>query len=194
MGSHEVAGAHPVFRPIVMEKNGPEKLTEIYDEFHIPIYRYIYRQVSDVETARDLTSEVFQRLLQSVRNGSGPDHYPSAWLYRTAHNLVIDFYRRQQHRQHQPLQEEMPHPSSNPADSAERSITADRLRTVMQELTSDQRQVIILKFLEQKTNQETAEIMQKPLGAVKSLQHRALAAMQKMLTAGEEMDREQRNL
>jgi RNA polymerase sigma-70 factor (ECF subfamily) len=168
----------------------PDKLTKIYDEFHIPIYRYIYRQVSDVETARDLTSEVFQRLLQSVRRGSGPNHQLSAWLYRTAHNLVIDFYRRQQHRQHQPLQEEMPNPSSSPAEIADQTISADNVRAALKELTSDQRQVILLKFMEEKTNQEAAEIMQKPLGAIKSLQHRALAAMQKLLAPSEEMDRE----
>lgn len=187
MGTQEAAGARPIVSPIVMNMTSPEKLTELYDEFHIPIYRYIYRQVSDVETARDLTSEVFQRLLHSVRNGSGPDHHPSAWLYRTAHNLVIDFYRRQQHRDHQPLTEDMPHPSSSPAEVAEKTLSADRVRAALLELTSEQRQIIILKFLEEKSNQEAAEIMQKPLGAVKALQHRALAAMHKLLSAGEEL-------
>jgi len=190
LGSQELARAHPALKNIVMKTTSNSKLTEIYDEYHTSIYRYIYRQVSDVETARDLTSEVFQRLLQCARSDSAPIQHASAWLYRTAHNLVVDFYRRQQHRQHEPLEEEMVHSSSNPAEAAERLIAANQIRAALDELTLDQRQVIILKFLEGKTNQEAAEIMEKPLGAVKSLQHRALAAMQKLLTVREELEHE----
>jgi RNA polymerase sigma-70 factor, ECF subfamily len=186
LGTRELAGAHQALKPIVMKTTSTDRLTEIYDEFHTPIYRYIYRQVNDVETARDLTSEVFQNLIHSTRNGSGPTQHLSGWLYRTARNLVIDHYRRQQHRNHQPLDEEMAHPSSSPSMDADRKMTATQLRSALMELTSDQREVIILKFMEGKTNQEVAEIMQKPHGAIKSLQHRALAAMQKLLSASEE--------
>lgn len=190
MSTQELAGARQALKPIVMKTTSKDRLTEIYDEYHAPIYRYIYRQVSDVESARDLTSEVFRHLLQAAQNGSGPVQHLSGWLYRTAHNLVIDHYRRQQHRDHQPLNDEVAHPSSDPVEDAERRMAASQLRSALMELTADQRQVILLKFLENKTNQEVADILQKPLGAVKSLQHRALAAMQKRLSASEEMNYE----
>ena len=79
MGSRELAGAYPAFKNIVMNTTSQANLTEIYDEYHTPIYRYIYRQVSDVETARDLTADVFQRLLQNVRRNSQPVNHLPAW-------------------------------------------------------------------------------------------------------------------
>ena len=161
-------------------------LATIYDDYHQPIYRYIYRQVSDVETARDLTSEVFHRLLKSLRKGKGPDQNLQAWLYRTAYNCVVDHYRRRQHRQHLSLQEELVDARDDPETLAEDHLSAQAVRAALQQLTPDQQQVIILKFLEGFSNQETAEIIDKPVGAVKSLQHRALAALQRRLSAVQE--------
>jgi RNA polymerase sigma-70 factor (ECF subfamily) len=161
-------------------------LAKIYDDFHQPIYRYIYRQVSDVETARDLTSEVFHRLLKSLQKKKGPDQNLQAWLYRTAYNCVVDHYRRQQHRQHLTLNEELVDVRDNPETAAENHISSELVRTALHHLTPDQQQVIILKFLEGFSNQETANILNKPVGAVKSLQHRALAALQRRLNATQE--------
>ena len=73
-----------------------------YDQYHLPIYRYIYRQVGEVETARDLAAETFRHLLTAVKQGNGPGDNLKAWLYQTAHHLVIDYYRRQKHRNHLP--------------------------------------------------------------------------------------------
>ena len=161
-------------------------LAAIYDEYHLPIYRYIYRQVADVETARDLAGEVFQRFLQAVKNRKGPQQNLKAWLYRTAHNLVVDHYRRQQHRQHLPLDEELAGADYDPEGLAEHYLSAAAVRSALQHLTPDQRQVIILKFLEGLSNQETAAVLNKPVGAIKSLQHRALAALQRHLAPVEE--------
>jgi RNA polymerase sigma-70 factor (ECF subfamily) len=156
-------------------------LAAVYDDYHLPIYRYIYRQVGDVETARDLAGEVFQRFLQAVQNHKGPDQNLKSWLYRTAHNLVIDYYRRRQHRQHLPLDEEVACSDDDPVRLAEHHLSAEAVRAALQHLTPDQQQVIVLKFLEGLSNQETAAVLNKPVGAVKSLQHRALAALQRHL-------------
>lgn len=163
-------------------------LAAIYDEYHQPLYRYIYRQVGDVDTARDLTGAVFQRFLQALRQGKGPDEYLRAWLYRTAHNVVVDHYRRQKHRQHLPLGEELLTTTDDPVRLAEQHLSAEAVRAALQQLTPDQRQVVALKFLEGMSNHEVAEVLDKPVSAVKSLQHRALAAMQRLLaTVGEEI-------
>lgn len=165
-------------------------LAAIYDEYYQPMYRYIYRQVSDVETARDLTAELFRRFLQAIQQGQGPDQALRAWLYRTAHNLVIDHYRRQQHRQHLPLPEQLVNANDDPVGLAEEQILAEQVRVALQQLTTDQRQVIVLKFLEGLSNQETANVLNKPVSAVKSLQHRALTALQRYLVKATEKERQ----
>jgi RNA polymerase sigma-70 factor (ECF subfamily) len=161
-------------------------LAAIYDDYHQPVYRYVYRQVGDVETARDLVSEVFHRFLQAMQSGGGPEQYLAAWLYRTAHNIVVDHYRRQQHRQHLPLEEELVNAADDPAGTAEHRLSVAQVRAALQCLTPDQQQVISLKFLEGLSNQEVAEVLGKPIGAVKSLQHRALAALQRQLAPDKE--------
>jgi RNA polymerase sigma-70 factor (ECF subfamily) len=161
-------------------------LAAIYDDYHQAIYRYIYRQVGEVETARDLTADVFQRLLQAFQQGKGPEQNVRAWLYRTAHNGVVDHYRRQKYRQHLPLQEDLINVSDDPVAQAEGHISAAEVRSALQHLTPDQRQVLVLKFLEEFSNQEIAVVLNKPVGAVKSLQHRALAALQRHLTSVKE--------
>jgi RNA polymerase sigma-70 factor (ECF subfamily) len=161
-------------------------LAVIYDENYEAVYRYIYRQVGEVEATRDLAAEVFHRLLQSVQRGKNPDQHARAWLYRTAHNLVVDFYRRQQHRQHLPLDEELVSARDDPVKIAEQRVSAARVRAALRRLTTDQQQVIALKFLEELSNQEVAAILDKPVGAIKSLQHRALAALQRQLAPDKE--------
>jgi len=157
-------------------------LSAIYDEYHPLIYRYIYRQVGEVETARDLTADVFHHFLQAVQMGGGPDRHLTAWLYRAAHNAVIDHYRRQQHHRHLPLDEELASATDDPVGMAERHISAAQVRIALQHLTTDQQQIIALKFLEGLSNEEVANVLGKPVGAIKSLQHRALAALQRQLT------------
>jgi len=161
-------------------------LAAIYDEYHQPMYRYIYRQVSDVETARDLTADLFRRFLQAIRQGYGPERELRAWLYRTAHNIVIDYYRRQRHRQHLPLEEGLVNAGDDPVRVAEDQILAAEVHSALGQLTVDQRQVITLKFLAGLSNEETATMLDKPVGAVKSLQHRALAALQRQLVRAKE--------
>ncbi len=161
-------------------------LAAIYDDYHQPIYRYVYRQVSDVETARDLTAEVFHRLLKAIQKGKGPDRKLQAWLYRTAYNCVVDYYRRQKHRQHLPLNEELVDAKDDPVKLAEGHISAEEVRAALQRLTPDQQQVLTLKFLEGLSNQEIATMLNKSVGAIKSLQHRALATLHRQLASVEE--------
>jgi RNA polymerase sigma-70 factor (ECF subfamily) len=153
----------------------------IYDEFQPLLYSYIYRRVGDVEVARDLTAELFRRFLQAVANGNGPKDQLRAWLYRVAHNIVVDHYRRREHRQQQPLEEHMPCDQPAPDAVAEHQLQCEGVRSAMAQLTADQQEVIALKFLEGMTNDEVAQITDRTAGAVKALQHRALAALRRHL-------------
>jgi RNA polymerase sigma-70 factor (ECF subfamily) len=156
-------------------------LTAVYDQYHTLLYRYIIRQVNDGETARELTAVVFERFLAALKKGDGPEQQLKAWLYRTAHNLVIDYYRRQVHRDHLPLSESLASSGEGPAQQTERHLLGEQVFKALPSLTPDQQQVIALKFLEGFSNAEVADLMDKPIGAVKALQHRGLARLQQLL-------------
>lgn len=160
-------------------------LTMIYDRYQPLLYPYIYRRVNDGETARELTAVVFQRLLQTLRQGGELRHL-RAWLYRTAHNLVIDHYRRRPPHPDLPLTEQLRSEQHNPEQLAAANLRADQLHAALTQLTPAQQQVIALKFFAGFTNAEIADVMDKPIGAVKSLQHRGLASLERLLTTAAE--------
>jgi RNA polymerase sigma-70 factor (ECF subfamily) len=163
-----------------------QALAEVYDEFHPPIYRYVSRQVEDMDTARDLTAEVFNRFLDALERGQGPQKSSGSWLYRAAHNIVVDHYRRREFRGHLPLPEHLADAGADPALEAETLVNVEKVHLALRTLTPDQQQVITLKFLAGFSNAEVAEIMDKPVGAVKSLQHRGLASLQRQLIPAKE--------
>ena len=156
-------------------------LTEVYDKYAPALYRYAYRLLGQQDVVQDIVAESFYRYLQALKNGNGPDKNLSAWLYRVTHNLIVDFYRRQPDQEVVPLENT---PLSEP-DTSERTLLeqekASQMRVAMSRLPSSQQQVIALRFLEELSNNEVALVMGKTVGAVKSLQHRALAALRRIL-------------
>ena len=153
-------------------------LSEIYDFYSPRLYRYAMRLLGDACSAEDCVAETFSRFLQAMRAHRGPNHYLQAYLFRTMHNLVVDRYR------HQPTMETMDDdsPSSeNTEQSTDQRLRQARVRNAIRQLTAEQQQVIALKFLEGWDNEEIALALGKPVGAVKSLQHRALSRLQKTL-------------
>ena len=163
-----------------------DTIAAFYDETFPLVYRYIARRVGHDESASDLTSEVFSRFLRANSRGQCPDKSPKSWLYRTAHNVVIDFFRRQKHRQHLQLDENIPQSDADPLTLAEDQLLAGIARKALTSLTPDQQQVISLRFLEGLSIAEVADVVEKSVGAVKSLQHRGLKALQRQLIPTEE--------
>ncbi len=158
-----------------------EILAEIYDHFSPGLYRYAMRLMGDADQAEDCVAETFSRFLRALRADGGPRDHLQAYLYRVAHNWITDQYRRGS-------------PPSLPLDEAlylddgtdtlqtvAANIEQERVRSALKLLTPDQRQVIVLKFLEGWTNTEVAATLHKTEGSVKSLQHRAVAALQRIL-------------
>ncbi len=160
-------------------------IAEIYDRYSLRIYNYVYHRLGNAHLAEDLTANVFLRMLEAIRSSRAWQTSFSGWLYRIAHNLVVDYFRAGQ-QDEVPL-EEWPIPSrEHPADIAERSLTQQRLRSAVGQLTGEQNLVITLKFLEGMSNAEVARVLGKSEGAVKSLQFRALASLRRMI-GGEEL-------
>jgi RNA polymerase sigma-70 factor (ECF subfamily) len=153
-------------------------LAEIYDFYGPRLYGYAMRLLGDACSAEDCVAETFSRFLQAVQAHRGPNDYLQAYLFRTLHNLVVDHYR------HQPTIETMDDDSpsgENTEQRADQRLRQECVRAAIRQLTSAQQQVIALKFLEGWDNQEIALVLDKPIGAVKSLQHRALSHLQKIL-------------
>jgi RNA polymerase sigma-70 factor (ECF subfamily) len=158
-----------------------------YDQYAPAIYRYAYRLTGHTETAQEIVSDTFYRLLLALKNGGGPEQNLSAWLYRVAHNLIVDLYRREPEKRQVALDE-----ASEVAvpDLHEERILRDeetkRVRGALQLLTPLQQQVIALRFLEGMSNKEVAQISERTVEAVKALQHRALNSLRRILEEADE--------
>jgi len=163
------------------KKGDPAAFAEIYDRHQPAVYRYIYYRVSDVATAEDLTSDVFVRLVEKIDRFTYRGRPLLAWLYTIARNLITDHHRRGGQATILTLDEQLVAESGDLEQAAERGLAQRRLAAALPHLTKDQQQVIILKFIEGLDNAEVAQILGKPVGAVKSLQHRALAALRRIL-------------
>jgi RNA polymerase sigma-70 factor, ECF subfamily len=161
-------------------------LTEIYDTFAPTIYRYIYRKTGNVETAQDLTAETFQHFLEALKREAGPREHLSGWLYRVAHNLVVDFYRRQPDEPPACVDDiDVGIPATQEQHVA-REQRAEAARSAMQQLTPLQQQVMILRFLEDMSLQEVARVLERTVGSIKALQHRAVQSLQRSLEENNE--------
>ncbi len=156
-----------------------KSLADIYDALSPELYRYAYRLLGDTQAAEDVVGETFHRFLVAIHSGAGPRQHLRAYLYRVAHNLAFDYRWR-----HQPQIEpddSLQAPDGDPEDVSHQAIAAQRARNALWLLTPDQRQVILLKFFEGLDNEAVAAALGKPVGAVKSLQHRALEALRRIL-------------
>jgi len=162
-----------------------EALAEIYDTFSPEIYRYATRLLGNGQWGEECVAETFSRLLHALNNGGGPTEHVRAYLYRVAHNWITDTYRRQ------PLPSLPLDPqwradeTSNPVQFVGEQMERERVRAALYHLTPEQRQVIVLRFLEGWTNEEVANAMEKSIGAIKALHQRGLAALRRMLVEKE---------
>lgn len=160
----------------------PAALGLIYDAYFERLYRYAFRFVSTPEAAQDIAAETLRRLLEALRDQRAPQHHLSAWLYHVARNLAIDAYRRSPPGGVLALDPELNRAGdADTAAAAEQRILNAALRDAFAQLTPDQQNVIALKFVEGYSNTEIGSLLDKPAGAVKSLQHRALAALRRLL-------------
>ena len=159
---------------------------EIYDRHQPAIYRYIFYRVGDAATAEDLTSEVFVHLVDSIEHFTYQGRPLLAWLYTVARNLVRDHHRSTGRATMVPLDERLVADVTGPEDAAGHALAQQRLAAAVDQLTEDQRQVILLKFFEGLDNETVARLLRKPYGAVKALQHRGLAALRRILQSNED--------
>lgn len=158
-------------------------LGELYDRYEARIYSYIYRRTGNESLAEDLTAQVFLKMLEAIRSDKAWHSSFSGWLYRIAHNAVIDYYRQRDRQQQVSLEDTLTTTASdhNPVVMAEASVDAERLRIAISRLTEEQAEVITLRFLEGYSISEVAEMLDKTEGSIKALQYRAVTTLRQLL-------------
>ena len=156
-----------------------QALAEIYDTYSPGIYRYGMRLLGDMTLAEDCVAETFVRFLKSLQERRGPRDNLQAYLYRIAHNWIVDLYRKDEKVYE--LNDAIRSEADVTEEEAENHIRQKQVRKAIRHLTPEQQQVISLKYLEDWSNEEVARLMKKPVGSVKSIQHRALKSLYKLL-------------
>jgi RNA polymerase sigma-70 factor (ECF subfamily) len=174
--------AGPDVRALVEGAQGGDReaLEELYLIHFDRIYSYLHLSVGNRHDAEDLTTQTFLKMLEAISRFRWRSVPFSAWLFRIAHNLAIDHFRARRRVQ---TEDEVPEPremaESSAEDQAMDSLGQAGMLALIERLSTEQRQVLTLKFLFGFANAEVAGILGKTEGAVKSLQHRALASLQK---------------
>ncbi len=149
-------------------------------ELHLDaIYRYIYYRVGNAAEAEDLTEQVFLKAWEHVGAYDDRGLPFAAWLYRMAHNAVIDYRRTR--RAAEPLSELLVEKSAGPAEIAELHLEMEGVAAALRRLSPDHQHVILLRFVQGCTHAEAAAIMGKSEGALRALQCRALTSLHQAL-------------
>ena len=153
---------------------------DIYDELVKPVYRYIYYRV-DQEVAEDLTEDTFLKVWQNLKKYKKGKNPFSSWVFRIAHNLVVDYYRKNKTTTEidESVADTQSH--SDPQRQADLKLTQVRLRKIIKKLPNNYQQVIILKYINELDNKEIAFTIGKSEGAVRTLQFRALEKLKGLL-------------
>ncbi|MBI2304182.1 MAG: sigma-70 family RNA polymerase sigma factor [Chloroflexi bacterium] len=171
-------------------KKGDETaLAELYETYFEPVYRYVALRVNSTADAEDITEQVFLRMLEAIGSYQWRNTPFSAWLFRIAHNQVVDHWRRSARERKLAVEmmatSEVWRPVS--AETAlEVRLRLEELVQALKQLTGAQQRVVALRFGAELSLAETARIMGKSEGAVKALQHSALAAMRRILRKEED--------
>lgn len=168
---------------VLRAKNGDTKAFGILYDLHADrIYRYIYYKLSHTFDAEDLTAEVFLRAFEKIGDYEIRECPFSSWLYRIAHNAVVDYYRLKGKTVTNVLDEEGTHSSEqhNPEIIILSNLDSQDLCQALQALTDEQKDVILLRFIEGMPARQVAEILGKPEGAVRALQRRGLKALSRV--------------
>jgi RNA polymerase sigma-70 factor (ECF subfamily) len=161
------------------KRDDGEAMAELCTYVYSHIYAFLYYRVARPEDAEDLTSEVVLRIVKALKQQRGNFH---AWMYRIARNRLIDFYRKRRVHSEVSLSDVPEKELTRSEDFSKQIMTREKLRKGLNQLTDEQKQVIILRFIEGYSNNEVAGIVGKSVGAVKVLQFRALRALRNYFT------------
>ncbi len=160
-------------------KYDPAAFGELYERYVRRIYSYVYYRTDNHQDAEDLTARVFQRAMQHIQDYEDRGLPFSAWLYRIAHNLVVNWHRDRKRHDILSLDDVVTSTlqSEAPEYLTEKEEERNLLLRAMRNLPEERQQLLILKFVDHLSNAEIGAIMGRSEGAIKSLYHRTLIAL-----------------
>ncbi len=161
-------------------------LAALYEHFYDKIFRYVSFKTGNSNESEDIVEDVFLKMLESIGSFRWQGHPFSSWLFRIAHNLVVDHFRKRSRRKQVPLEDvaELVGSTSHDVDSRlDVKASLARVQDAMSELTALQREVLSLRFAAGLSVMETAQAMGKKENAVKALQHVAIKRLRVILGA-----------
>lgn len=168
-------------RTIRKAQNGDEHaVASLYQGYVQMIFRYIAYRVP-AEDAEDLTGEVFVKMVEGLPAYRITEVPFEAWLYRIAAARIADYYRRRKRRIEVELDEETPASNALPEEQLVEQQEVEALRGAIQQLTPEQQSILILRFVERKSHEEVAALLERSVTAVKTIQHRALTHLAKAM-------------
>jgi RNA polymerase sigma-70 factor (ECF subfamily) len=163
----------------------PDAIAALYRHHVDAIHRYVRYRVPDTPAAEDLTAEVFLRMVEGLpryhQNGAPFE----AWLYRIAAARVADYYRRRKRRPQESLTDAEPDRAELPERRLQDEEEETALRIALRQLSAEQQDVLVLRFVERKSHAEVAALLGKSVTAIKSTQHRALNRLAELMGLSE---------
>ncbi len=157
------------------------KLASLYGEYYDKIAHYVYVRIGNRTEAEDIAGEVFLKALDSLKSYTERGIPMQAWLFRIAHNQVVDHLRKMTKRKTVPIDTVEVEADEDPVTTAENNIELKRVKKAMEQLTGEQKNVLELRFFGGLTSKETGSILNKGDGAVREMQRAGIEKLRKLL-------------
>ena len=158
------------------------RLASLYEEYYDRIAHYVYVRIGDKSEAEDIASEVFLKALESLRTYEERGLPMQAWLFKIAHNMVVDHLRKATKYKTIPIETVEINDESDPQKTAETNIEMEKVAIAMQQLTDEQKEVIQLRFFGGLNSREVSVLLNKSDGAVREMQRAALEKLRGLLS------------
>jgi RNA polymerase sigma-70 factor, ECF subfamily len=163
------------------EKEREDRLAGLYEEYYNKIAHYAYVRIGNKAEAEDIAGEVFLKALKSLKSYEERGLPMQAWLFKIAHNLVVDRLRKVSQLTMITIDNVEIKSENDPEDTALINLEMDRVKTAMHGLTEEQREVLRLRFFGGLTSREAGNVLNKSDGAVREMQRAALVKLRQLL-------------
>lgn len=162
-------------------RQNQDRLAGLYEEYYDKIANYVYARIGDRNESENMAGEVFLKALKSIKSYKEQGAPMQAWLFKIAHNMVVDYLRKKSKYSTISIETIEIEDNDDPARTAEINITMASVREAMEKLTIDQKEVLKLRFLGGLSSREVAAVMQKTDGAVREMQRAALQKLRQLM-------------
>ena len=157
------------------------ELADVFEQYYERVARYAYVHVGDRMAAEDIAGETFLKALKALSSYREKGLPMSAWVFRIAHNLVVDYLRQKDRRRSVPLDGLEILVDGGPHETAESRLELERVKQAMRRLSPAEQEVVRLRFMAELSSKEVSAVMHKSDGAVRQMQSTAVAKLRRLL-------------